>query len=39
MAEKRRRNPQPQEKPLEERTKLTRKELITQIIKKPTKQN
>jgi phosphate starvation-inducible PhoH-like protein len=29
---------QPQEKPLEERTKLTRKELITQIIKKPTKQ-
>ena len=38
MAEKRRRNPQPQEKPLEERSKLTRKELITQIIKKPTKQ-
>jgi phosphate starvation-inducible PhoH-like protein len=38
MAEKRKRNPQPQEKNTEEKVYLNKKDLITQIIKKQTKQ-
>jgi phosphate starvation-inducible PhoH-like protein len=38
MAEKRKRNPQPQEKSPEEKVYLNKKDLITQIIKKQTKQ-
>jgi phosphate starvation-inducible protein PhoH and related proteins len=38
MAEKRKRNPQPQEKTTEEKVYLNKKDLITQIIKKQTKQ-
>jgi phosphate starvation-inducible protein PhoH and related proteins len=38
MAEKRKRNPPPQEKSSEEKVYLNKKDLITQIIKKQTKQ-